>query len=165
MREAEGRRKETGSFSWRLSRSLGKQFRWIPNFLRWFIVTTSLVLGVEGGPGSSSFNDERQWGPETHRFLKTTGPIWKKLLLEEIKSLRDLQRGGYKRRERYRGHEDKEVGIRGHQNATKMLATVETFASGHMRGLLSVMKWCLGWEQLMQVWSLKAQEPSYGNSL
>lgn len=121
--------------------------------------------GSRRGPGSCFFNEEKKWGPDAHRFLKTTGPVWTKLLLEEIKSLRGLQRGGYKRRERSRGYEDKEAGIRGHKNTTKMLATVETFASGHMRGLLSVMKWCLGWEQLMQVWSLKVQQPSYGNSL
>lgn len=130
-----GRREEEG---WRREGGQKRLVLFLGDFLEvWVNSQFPMVIhchsisgpGTRRGPGSSSFNEERQRGPETHRFLKTTGPVGKKLLLEEIKSLRDSQRGGHERRERHRGHEDKEAGIRGHQNGTKMLATVATFAS------------------------------------
>lgn len=104
-RDEGGRREEEG---WRREGGQKRLVLFLGDFLEvWVNFQFPMVIhchsisgpGSRRGPGSSSFNEERQWGPETHRFLKTTGPVWKKLLLEEIKSLRDSQRGGYKRRD------------------------------------------------------------------
>jgi hypothetical protein len=42
------------------------------------------------GPESSSFDEMNEGNkvPGAQQFLKTTGPVWKKLALEVVKSLR-----------------------------------------------------------------------------